>query len=78
LAVLCAAGAGAAAAETTLDIVATNVRARGYACERPSSVEPDPSHSIPDERAWILTCDTGRYRVIFRGDTGARVEELGG
>jgi hypothetical protein len=82
LAALCVAGVGVPmpvpAAETTLDIVATGLRSRGYTCAQPASAEPDPSHSVADERAWILTCETGRYRVIFKGDTGARVEELGG
>jgi hypothetical protein len=68
----------ARAQETTIDIVATNLRARGYTCERPSALEPDPDHSRPDERAWLLTCETGRYRVIFKGDTGPEVEKLGG
>lgn len=66
------------AQETTIEMVATGLRARGYTCDRPSALAPDPAQSAPDERAWLLTCETGRYRVIFKGDAGPEVERLGG
>ena len=60
--------AATALAETT-----AYVRMRGFACDNPREAVPDPEASRPDERAWILTCESGRYRVTFTGDTGAIV-----
>ncbi|MFO1039086.1 MAG: hypothetical protein U1E45_19760 [Geminicoccaceae bacterium] len=63
-------------AETAASDVADQVRAEGRKCEDPVSAKPDNADSRPDERAWVLTCKNARYRVIFTGDTGARIEEL--
>jgi hypothetical protein len=62
--------------ETTLAIIAAAVRDRGFACDRPISAERDPSASRPDRAAWIIQCETARYRVVFEGDTGALVLPL--
>lgn len=59
-----------------LDVIADAVRVHGYACEQPKSATRDAEHSSPDEVAWIITCENGRYRVKFMGDTGSRVEPL--
>jgi hypothetical protein len=32
--------------------------------------------SQADRAAWIIRCDAARYRVVFEGDTGARVLPL--
>jgi len=63
-------------AETPASVVADQVRSEGRKCEDPVSAEPDNAASKPDERAWVLTCKNARYRVIFTGDTGARIETL--
>jgi hypothetical protein len=62
--------------ETAVAIVAAAVRDRGFACDRPISAEREPSASRPDRAAWIIQCDTARYRVVFEGDTGALVLPL--
>jgi hypothetical protein len=62
--------------ETTVAIIAAAVRDRGFACARPISAEREPSASRPDRAAWIIQCDTARYRVVFEGDTGALVLPL--
>ncbi len=64
------------AQETAKEVVATAVRQRGYVCEQPKSVNPDPENSSPDEKAWVLSCETGSFRVKFMGDTGAKVEPV--
>jgi hypothetical protein len=69
------------------DIVATQIRSQGYACDEPSSAKPDqkaePSSakpdqkaSRPDETAWILTCKNATYRVKLVPDMAAQVEQL--
>lgn len=60
-----------ALAETT-----AYVRMQGFACRHPKEATADPETSRPDERSWILTCESGRYRVTFTGDTGAIVQPL--
>lgn len=72
-----AAGMSKAAEEVTpLEVVAAAVRVRGHACESPESATRDEEASRPDRAAWTITCESGRYQVIFEGDTGARVEPL--
>ena len=77
-AVLPVASAGAAdpPPETAPAIIAAAVRDRGFPCDRPISAEREPSVSQPDRPAWIIRCDDVRYRVVFEGDTGARVMPL--
>lgn len=59
-----------------LTTVAATVRQNGYHCDRPERVNRDAEHSTPDEKAWIIDCGNGRFRVKYKGDTGAEVESL--
>lgn len=70
------AGAEAPPAESDLGIVAAAVRVTGARCQQPSRLEPDPAAGMADRAAWIITCEGGRFRVIFEGDTGPRVTPL--
>jgi hypothetical protein len=67
---------GADQPETHPQIVAAAVRARGFPCDRPQSVERDSEASLPDREAWTLRCETAHYRVIFEGDTGPQVMRI--
>ena len=67
---------GADAPTTDPEIVAAAVRARGFSCDRPQSVERDSAASLPNREAWTLRCETAQYRVIFEGDTGPRVMRI--
>jgi len=70
--------AAAAAQETPTAVVAAAVRDAGHECKKPASVKPDPKASSADEKAWIIQCEKGRYRVKFTGDTGAKGEAITG
>ena len=59
-----------------MDVIAAAVRVHGYVCEQPTSATRDAEQSSSDEEAWIITCESGRYRVKFTGDTGSRVEPV--
>ena len=59
-----------------MDEIAAAVRVHGYACDHPQEFGPDPQISSPDEEGWIITCENGRYRVKFLGDTGSLVEPI--
>jgi hypothetical protein len=63
--------------EAAKDIIAAAVRGKGYQCESPKSAKPDPEHSSPGEKAWILECENRSYKVKFKGDQGAMVEPVG-
>ena len=62
--------------EESKEIVAAAVRQHGHVCEHPESAEPDPQDSSLGEKAWILHCENGAFRVKFTGDTGANVEPV--
>lgn len=60
---LCCGAASAQAQETAKDIIAAHVRLQGYPCDAPKSARRDPTASRPDEAAWVLVCESARYRV---------------
>jgi hypothetical protein len=66
----------AQAQESTTEIVAAAVRQHGHVCEHPESVEPDHQDTTPDEKAWIIRCENGSYRVKFMGSGVAEVEPM--
>jgi hypothetical protein len=66
----------ALAQDDTKDIVAAAVRQNGFECANPESVKPDPEHSTPEEKAWIIQCGNAAYQVKFMGDRGAKVEPI--
>lgn len=66
----------AAAQESPKTVVAAAVRQAGYLCNQPKSVKADSKRSTPDQRAWIIRCEKGSYRVKFKSDTGAAVEPI--
>jgi hypothetical protein len=63
----------ATAQEDPMDVVAAAVRDAGYTCSKPQSAKADPKESTPDQKAWIIRCENGEYRVKFKGDEGAEV-----
>jgi hypothetical protein len=73
---MCFVSIRAFAQEDPKEIVTAAVRQNGYVCEHPESVEPDSKNTSPGEKAWILHCENGAFRVKFMGDTGASVEPL--
>ena len=64
------------AQETTTSIVAAAVRERGFICTDPQQPSQDFEASSPGEKAWIIQCDEGSYKVKFMGDTGPQVEPV--
>ncbi len=60
------------------DLVAIAIRDDGQPCTNPTDAKRDAEASSPDEQAWTISCDEGRYRVKFMGDTGAEVTSIDG
>ncbi len=67
---------GAENKEIPPDIIAVQIRRQGFPCGNAKSAKYDASDSVPNEEAWILTCDNASYRVILVPDMEARVERL--
>jgi hypothetical protein len=65
-----------AADEDPKDIIATQLRKQGHACDRPAGAVRDAEASKPDEPVWILTCESAKYRVRMIPDQAAVVEKL--
>lgn len=57
-------------------VVAAAVRTQGMPCAQPQTVTADPEASSRLERAWILRCTEGAYRVKFLGDRGSKIERI--
>jgi hypothetical protein len=57
-------------------VVADQVRSQGYACANPTGAQRDEALSRPDLPVWILTCESGRYRVELVPDMRARVTPI--
>jgi hypothetical protein len=58
------------------NVMLSAIRVEGYRCAHASGAVKDMVASTPLEPAWIVTCESGRYRVTFLGDAGIRVEPL--
>ncbi|QIG98553.1 MULTISPECIES: hypothetical protein [unclassified Bradyrhizobium] len=69
-------GSTAQAEETLEDLLAVQLRAQGYACDKPLKAERDDKLSKPDNEAWTLTCSNATYRVTRVPDLAAKVEVL--
>ena len=61
---------------TPKDIVATQIRGQGYACDNPQSASRDQALSKPDETVWLLKCENATYRVKLIPSMAAHVERL--
>ncbi|WGS18462.1 MULTISPECIES: hypothetical protein [unclassified Bradyrhizobium] len=68
------AGSAAQAEETLQGMLAAQLRAQGYACDKPLKAERDDKLSKPDNEAWTLTCSNATYRVSRVPDLPAKVE----
>ena len=62
--------------ETTPEILASQIRDQGFACDKAKSAEQEVKQSRPNETVWILTCENDTYRMTLVPDMGARVEKL--
>jgi hypothetical protein len=65
-----------AAQDDPTNIVADQIRAQGYACDKPETATRDAQASRPDEAVWILQCESGSYRVRLIPDMAATVEKI--
>ena len=62
--------------ETPKEVIATQIRRQGFACEKPISAERDRERSKPDEPVWLLKCENNTYRVRLIPDMAAQVQRM--
>jgi hypothetical protein len=67
---------GYAAAQTSADVLAAQMRAQGYQCDPPLNAERDVKQSKPGEAAWILTCGKSKFRIRLDPGMAAHVEAI--
>lgn len=68
--------AALAAGEEPKDTIAAQIRAQGFACDKPRSAVRDAKRSKPDEAVWVLKCNNAAYRIRLNPDMAAKVERL--
>jgi hypothetical protein len=65
-----------AAEETPVDVLAAHLRLQGHRCDHAQSAQRDAQLSKPDSVVWIVTCESGSYRVQLVPHMAARVERI--
>jgi hypothetical protein len=56
------------------DVVATQLRAQGIPCTKPTRAEKDTPDSRPDEMTWIISCKEATYKVTLIPHIGAKID----
>lgn len=62
--------------ETTPDLLASQIRDQGFACNTAKSAEREVKASRPNEAVWILQCENDSYRMTVIPDMAAKIEKL--
>ena len=66
----------AVAQQDAKDIVASQLRAQGYACDQPQSATRDGEASKPNAAVWVVVCENATYRATLVPNMAATVEKL--
>jgi hypothetical protein len=69
--------AAAMAEEAPKEIVASQIRSQGYACDSPQNAERNMAASKAHEVVWVLDCQNARYRVTLVPNMAAKVDKVG-
>lgn len=65
-----------AAAQSTADLLAAQVRSQGYPCDRALHARHNKKLSRADQTDWTLTCSNAVYRMRLDPDLAARVSKI--
>ena len=69
--------AAAMAQEAPKEIVASQIRSQGYACDSPQNAERNIAASKAHEVVWVLDCQNASYRVTLIPNMAAKVDKVG-
>ena len=64
------------AAETLQSMLAVQIRAQGFTCDKALRAVRDAKRSRPDHGVWVLKCSNATYRITRSPDLAAKVEPL--
>ncbi len=62
--------------EPPMDLLATQLRDQGFACDHPSKAQLNEKASKPNETVWTVECKGIRYRMTVVPDLAAKIEKL--
>ena len=65
-----------AAAETLQSMLAVQIRAQGFTCDKALRAVRDAKRSRPERGVWVLKCSNATYRITRAPDLPAKVEPL--
>ncbi len=63
--------------EPPMDLLATQLRDQGFACDKPEKAEMDQKASKPNEIVWVVECKGVLYRMTVIPNMAAKVEKVG-
>jgi hypothetical protein len=63
--------------EPPMDLLATQLRDQGFACDHPDNAQMDEKATRPNETVWVVECKGARYRMTVVPDLAAKIEKLG-
>ena len=66
----------ASAQETAKSLLAIQLRAQGYKCDKPVSAKRNDKLSKADVSVWVLKCEHRSYNMTLAPDMAARVQQL--
>ena len=73
---MCTAPVGAGDQEVMAGSVAAAIREAGYPCAHVIQMDRSKEGAVEGYTAWNVSCNSGRFRVTFKGDTGSEVVPL--
>jgi hypothetical protein len=62
--------------EPPMDLLATQLRDQGFACDRPDKAQLEEKSSKPNAMVWIVECKGVQYRMTVVPDLAAKIEKL--
>jgi len=62
------------AAETLQSMLAVEIRAQGFNCDKALRAVRDAKRSRPDRGVWVLKCSNAMYRITRSPDMAAKVD----
>ena len=74
--VLCTPLVSAGEQDVAKDSVAAAIREAGYPCAHVLSMERSREGVAEGLTVWKVRCNSGPYKVTFKGDTGSEVQRL--
>lgn len=62
--------------EPPMDLLATQLRDQGFACDHPDNAHLDQDASKPNAKVWVVECKGVHYRMTVVPDLAAKIEKL--